>query len=102
VNGGSAPESRVCPDDCPVRLRIYDIDGDRVAPVWDGPAGCERTPVVFAIAPGESARLPIPITEAREILGNDLGEGPYRVTVWLAPEERVIEIEAGNVELAAR
>ena len=102
VNRGTEPETLVFADGCAVRLRAYEVRGERVAPVWDGPGTCPETPVALAIAPGDSARLPIPATSARDILGEGLPDGPYRITVWLAPDARVIEIEAGQVELEAR
>lgn len=101
VNRGPEPETLVFRDGCPVRIRVYDILGARVAPVWDGPPGCPPTPMTLAIAPGDSAALSIPATSAGEILGAKLPEGRYRVTVWLAPDDRVIEIEVGDVELHA-
>ena len=36
---------------------------------------------------------------ANGYFGANLPEGSYRVTVWLAPEDRVIEIEAGEIDL---
>ena len=80
---------------------VYDIRGARVAPVWEGPRACPAEPVALAIAPGESAVLPIPPTSAGEILSPAIPAAAYRVTLWLAlaPDERVIEIEAGEVEL---
>ncbi len=103
TNRGSMPETLVFADGCPVRLRVYDIRGARVAPVWEGPRACPAEPVALAIAPGESAVIPIPPTSAGEILSSDVPAASYRVTVWLAlaPDERVIEIEAGEVELTA-
>ncbi len=101
TNRGAMPETLVFADGCPVRLRVYEIQGARVAPVWEGPRECAAEPVAVAIAPGESAMLPIPPTSAGEILGADLPAAAYRVTLWLAlaPDERVIEIEAGEVDL---
>jgi hypothetical protein len=103
TNRGTMPETLVFADGCPVRLRVYDIRGARVAPVWEGPEACPGEPVALAIAPGESAVLPIPPISAGEIHGEDVPAAAYRVTVWLAlaPDERVIEIEAGEVELSA-
>ncbi len=101
TNRGAMPETLVFADGCPVRLRVYEIQGARVAPVWEGPRECAAEPVAVAIAPGESAMLPIPPTSAGEILGADLPAAAYRVTLWLAlaPDERVIEIEAGEIDL---
>ncbi|HET6362597.1 MAG TPA: hypothetical protein VFH11_11135 [Gemmatimonadota bacterium] len=101
TNRGTMPETLVFADGCPVRLRVYDIGGARMAPVWEGPEACAAEPVALAIAPGESAVLPIPPTSAGEILSEDVPAAAYRVTVWLAlaPDDRVIEIEAGEVEL---
>lgn len=101
VNRGPEPETLVFGDGCPVRIRVYETQGERIAPVWNGPRGCPGRPVNLAIAPGDSAALPIPETTAREILGAGLPEGRYRVTVWLAPDDRIIEIEVGEIELSA-
>jgi hypothetical protein len=98
-NRGVTPETLAFADGCPVRLRVYEVQGTRMAPIWEGPAACPDRPVALAIAPGESAVLPIPATSAREILDGGLPAEAYRVTVWLAPDDRVIEIEAGVVEL---
>jgi hypothetical protein len=70
-----------------------------MAPVWEGPRDCAAEPVAVAIAAGDSAILPVPATSAEEILEAGLPDGAYRVTMWLAPESRVIEIEAGEVDL---
>lgn len=101
TNRGETPETLVFEDGCPVRLRVYDVDGSRVAPVWEGPVSCPDGELTLAIAPGETEVLTIPSSAAPEILRDDLSDGPYRVTVWLAPDHRVIEIEAGVVELTA-
>jgi len=104
VANWTAPDQRLMRSLVPEnRLRVYDIRGARVAPVWEGPEACPGEPVALAIAPGESAVLPIPPISAGEILGEDVPAAAYRVTVWLAlaPDERVIEIEAGEVELSA-
>jgi hypothetical protein len=100
ANRSAVSETLVFADGCPVRLRVYDVEGTRVAPIWEGPEICRAEPLALVIAPGESATLPIPSVEAREILRPELPAAQYRVTVWLAPEDRVIEIEAGQVELA--
>lgn len=100
VNRGPQPETLVFGNGCPVRIRLYETQGDRIAPVWDGPPGCPRAPMSLAIASGDSAALPIPSTSASEILAAGLLEGRYRVTVWLAPDDRIIEIEVGDMELS--
>lgn len=99
ANRGATPETLVFADGCPVRLRVYEARGERMAPVWEGPRDCTVEPVALAIAAGDAATLPIPTADAAEILQAELPDGTYRVTVWLAPESRVIEIEAGEVEL---
>src|SRR5687767_15480822 len=81
TNRGTTPETLVFADGCPVRLRVYDIRGARVAPAWEGPQACAAEPVALAIAPGESAVLPIPPTSAGEILSEDVPAASYRVTV---------------------
>jgi hypothetical protein len=101
ANRSAVSETLVFSDGCPVRLRVYDVEGTRVAPIWEGPEICRAEPLALVIAPGESATLPIPPVDAREILSPELPTARYRVTVWLAPEDRVIEIEAGEVELTA-
>jgi hypothetical protein len=101
TNRGTTPETLVFADGCPVRLRVYEVRGARVAPVWEGPENCPDEPIALAIAPGESATIAIPSTSAREILRQELPDDAYRITVWLAPDDRIIEIEAGKVELAA-
>jgi hypothetical protein len=99
ANRGGTPETLVFADGCPVRLRVYEARGARMAPVWEGPRDCPAEPVAVAIAAGESALLPVPPATAAEILEAGLPDGAYRVTLWLAPESRVIEIEAGEVVL---
>lgn len=101
MNRGTTPETLVFADGCPVRLRVYEVRGSRVAPVWEGPEGCPEGPVTVAISPGETGILSIPPTTAPDILRDELSDGAYRITVWLAPDDRVIEIEAGEVELTA-
>lgn len=99
ANRGGTPETLVFEDGCPVRLRVYESQGDRMAPVWEGPRECPAQPVALVIAAGDSATLPVPAASAEEILRAELPDGTYRVTVWLAPENRVIEIEVGEFEL---
>jgi hypothetical protein len=99
TNRGTTPETLVFADGCPVRLRVYEVRGTRMAPIWESPAECSARPLVLAIAPGESAVLPVPPTNAREILRGELPEDAYRVTVWLAPDDRIVEIETGVVDL---
>ena len=101
TNRGTTPETLVFADGCPVRLRVYEVQGTRMAPIWEGPAECSGRPLALAIAPGESAVLPLPATSAREILPGGTPDDAYRVTVWLAPDDRVIEIETGVVELGS-
>lgn len=101
TNRGSTAETLVFEDGCPVRLRVYDVDGSRVAPVWEGPEPCADGQVRVAIPPGGTEVLSIPLSTAPDILRGGLADGPYRVTVWLAPDHRVIEIEAGIVDLTA-
>lgn len=98
-NRGGTPETLVFANGCPVRLRVYEARGSRMAPVWEGPRDCPAEPVALAIAAGDAAVLPVPAASAAEILEAGMPDGAYRVTVWLAPENRVIEIEAGEVDL---
>ena len=70
-----------------------------MAPIWESP-GVFRPAVGARDRAGESAVLPIPTTSAREILHGE-PEDAYRVTVWLAPDDRIVEIETGVVELGS-
>lgn len=101
TNRGPSAETLVFEDGCPVRLRVYEVEGSRVAPVWEGPMTCSVSQLQLAIPPGGTEVLTIPPSATPDILQGGLSDGPYRVTVWLAPDHRVIEIEAGIVELSA-
>ena len=101
TNRGPSAETLVFEDGCPVRLRVYEVEGSRVAPVWEGPMTCSVSQLELAIPPGGTEVLAIPPSATPDILQGGLSDGPYRVTVWLAPDHRVIEIEAGIVELSA-
>ena len=102
TNRRDLPVRLTFPRSCAARLRVYEEQGSRVAPVWDqaGTGACGVVPLTLDLAPGESRDLRLPIVSAREILGDSLPDGEYRVTVYLEPDGHVIEVEAGRIDLA--
>jgi len=86
---------------CPAFLRVYrSAEG---GPVWDQANGAVCTMILRTVTlePGAVEIFQTPTAGAREILGDDLPDGAYRVAVYLAlvnGEEH--EAEAGDVELA--
>lgn len=89
------------PDRCVAMLRIYPADGGRTVPVWDQrrAVDCEPAETTVDLPPGEVTDVPAPTVGAGEILGDSLPAGTYRVTAYLRPGGRVVEIDAGTVEL---
>ncbi|HYO47487.1 MAG TPA: hypothetical protein VEY33_12450 [Gemmatimonadota bacterium] len=88
-------------DGCVALMRAYRPQGG--APAWDQAQGiaCTMALVSVEFAPGEERVLPAGSASAYEILGTDLPDGPYRITVYLRPvEAEVIELEAGTADLA--
>lgn len=88
-------------DGCVVLMRAYSPQGG--APVWDQAEGiaCTMALVSVDLGPGEERVLPTGSVSAYEILGTDLPDGSYRITVYLRPvEAEVIELEAGTADLA--
>lgn len=91
------------PDDCVALLRAYDHDGTRNAPVWDqrGLPACDADPSFSLNIPaGGTVAVRVPTVSAYDILGDDLPDGTYRLTVHLEPNGQVVEAEAGAVDLA--
>lgn len=89
------------PDDCVAMLRAYETVGARVAPVWDQreTTECDGEPTRIEIGAGAVAAFRIPEVEGGAILRDSLPPGVYRFTAYLRPDGRVIEVEAGTVEL---
>lgn len=89
------------PDGCVALMRAYGPEGG--GPVWDQAheLACTMALVPVELAPGEERTLPTPSASAYEILGTDLPDGAYRITVYLRPVDgAVVEIDAGTTELA--
>lgn len=89
------------PDGCVALMRAYRPEGGE--PVWDQAQGigCTMALVPVELAPGEERELPTPTASGYEILGTDLPDGAYRITVYLRPiEEQVVEIDVGTTDLA--
>lgn len=101
TNRSAEPRTVTFPDGCVVLMRAYSPEGG--APVWDqaSEVGCTMALVPIELEPGEERVLPTGNVSAYEILGTDLPDGPYRITVYLRPvEAEVIDLEAGTVDLA--
>lgn len=91
------------PDPCVALLRVYEPDGDRLAAVWDQGKvrDCAGDSIAVDLAAGEERRLEIPAAPAGAILGDSLAPGRYRLTAYVRPEGRVVEVELGEADLSA-
>jgi hypothetical protein len=88
-------------DGCVALMRAYGSQGG--GPVWDQAheLACTMALVPVALAAGEEQTIPTATVSAYEILGTDLPDGDYRITVYLRPVDAdEIEIEAGTTDLA--
>ena len=56
--------------------------------------------VPVELAPGATREVPTPTASAYDILGEDLPDGKYRITIYLRPDGAVVEIDAGTTDLA--
>lgn len=90
------------PDPCLALIRVYEVDRTRQAPVWDqaSSVACDGEPVVVELSPGESRSMPIQAVSGTGILGDSLPEGRYRITAYVRPDGRVIEVELGEADLS--
>lgn len=90
----------VFPDGCIALLRAYGDDGDD--PVWDQSRdfACTLALVAVDLEPGASTSYTTPTSSARDILGDDLPDGAYRITTYLRPDGGTVEIDTGSVDLA--
>lgn len=102
ANRRAEPVVLAFPDGCLALLRAYEGESDRLAPVWDqrDAVACDPASASIELAPGERREVPVPPVDADQILGDTLPDGTYRLTAYLRPEGRVVEVEAGTVELA--
>ncbi|MBW3660836.1 MAG: hypothetical protein KY397_04295 [Gemmatimonadetes bacterium] len=104
ANRRSTPVTLSFPDPCVALLRVYEERGGRLAPVWDQAtaADCTGEPVAMGLAPGAEHRVEIAPATMETILDGSVPPGRYRLTAYLRPESRIIEIEVGEVELTSR
>jgi hypothetical protein len=88
------------PDGCVALLRAYRPGESE--PVWDqsGEQACTMALVPVELAPGATQEVPTPTASAYEILGEDLPDGEYRITIYLRPDGGMVEIDAGTTDLA--
>ena len=100
-NTGAQPARLELGSGCPVLLRVYRGTGS--APAWDqgNTVVCTMQIEVLSLGPGEVAEEEAPATNAAEILGDSLPDGTYRMATYLRVDGGVIEVPAGQVELAA-
>lgn len=90
-------------DGCLALMRAYRAGGG--GPVWDQAAetGCTMALVPIDLARGEERVLTTGVVSARDVLGEDLPDGSYRLAVYLRlVDEGVVEVEipVGTVDLA--
>lgn len=90
------------PDPCVALIRVYDVEPSRRVPVWDQASerDCEGEPVVVELAPGETLSVSTRPASAALILGDSLPAGRYRLTAYVRPDGRVVEVEVGEADLA--
>lgn len=88
------------PDGCVALLRAYRPGESE--PVWDQSGGqaCTMALVPLELAPGATQEVPTPTASGYDILGEDLPDGEYRITIYLRPDGEVVEIDAGTTDLA--
>jgi hypothetical protein len=100
-NRRSTPAVLTFPNACLGLLRVYE-DSERSVPVWEQPVGdpCPASTASVSLMPGVDHEVILPPIEVAEILGSELAAGTYRITVVIAPGGQVLEIQAGEAELA--
>lgn len=100
ANRGDETVRVTFPDGCVALLRAFEPGGR--SPVWDQghEVGCTMALVPVELEPGESVLYRTPVSSARDVVGDDLPDGVYRIAVYLRPNGETIEIDAGSVELA--
>lgn len=97
TNTSKQPATLEFPDGCVVLLRAYRA-GEQV---WDQSAemACTMAIQSVTLGAGESKTFRAG-TDAYEILGDALPDGSYRMTAYLRPDGRVVELELGSTDLA--
>jgi len=100
VNRRATPVLLSFPVTCYGIVRAYEKSG-RTVPVWEQARdACPDGTVRVNLLAGEEKTVSLESVEASHVLGEDLPDGTYRFTVVVAPEGQVLEIEAGEEELA--
>jgi hypothetical protein len=56
--------------------------------------------VPVELASGATQEVPTPTASGYDILGDDLPDGEYRITIYLRPDGGEVEIDAGTTDLA--
>ncbi len=99
TNRSSDRVELVFPDGCVVLLRAF--QDPQQEPVWDQgrDIACTMMLTQADLAPGESRRFETR-TGARDILGDSLNDGRYRLEAYLRPSGKTVRIDAGTVHLA--
>lgn len=100
ANRSQETRTATFPDGCVALLRAY-RPGER-EPVWDqsGEQACTMALVPVELAPGATQQIATPTASGYDILGEDLPDGEYRITIYLRPDGGVVEIDAGTTDLA--
>ena len=85
---------------CPVFLRAYGPTGGE--PVYDQAASttCIMILETVKLEPGGVETFETPTVSAADILGGNLPDGTYRLTIYLPMVEGELEADAGEVQLA--
>lgn len=100
TNRRETPVRLAFPDACMALLRVYEVEGERLPPVWDQAqeADCAGEPAVLELGGGGAAQVRIRDVAVDRIRGEGAA-GPYRFTAYLRPGGTVVEVEAGSAEL---
>jgi hypothetical protein len=101
TNPGDRERVVEMPGGCPVTLRAYRTPERSGAPAWDQSREivCTMQLMIVRLAPGERREI-TGRADAREVLGDSLANGLYHLTALAFPDRGVVEIPAGEAELA--
>ena len=98
-NDSGAAQSVTFPDGCVVLMRAYDGQ-DNLAWDFGHLVDCTLALVEVDLSPGEREEFDTGLISAATILGEDLPDGEYRIAVYLRPNGRTVELDAGMADLA--
>lgn len=100
TNRRETPVRLAFPDACVALLRVYELEDERLPPVWDQSedADCAGEPAVLELGGGGVAQVRLRDVPVDHIRG-DGPAGPYRFTAYLRPGGTVVEVEAGSADL---